>query len=153
MAVLHAALRLLLALVLGLGPLGASVVAAALHAPLCACTGCGAEAGEASCCDAGPERDGPVLVAADVGCACAMVLPERDASPVIAPRACVGPCSTLVELARGQRAVELSWSPAASLVTRTGSTGPPRGAREPGPPGSCRAQGPARAVALGALRL
>lgn len=153
MAVLHAALRLCLALVLGLGPLGASVVTAALHAPLCACTGCGAEAGEASCCEAEPASDGPVFVAADGGCACALVLPDRDASPVVAPRACVGPCSTLVELARGQRAVELSWSPESSPATRSTNAGPPRGTSEPGPPGSCRAEGPARAIALGALRL
>ncbi len=153
MVVLHTALRLLLALVLGLGPLGASVVAAALHAPLCSCSGCGAESAEASCCGSGPERDEPVLVALDEGCSCALVLPEREASPALAPRVCAESSPVRGQLERGQRALELDWSSDSSPGACTASAGPPRGTSEPGPPGSRRSRGPARAVALGTLRL
>jgi hypothetical protein len=146
-------LRLLLAFVLGLGPLGASVLAASLHAPLCGCTGC-APAAE-SCCEAASAGSDSVarLTAAEESCACAVVQPDRG-TPAVAPRACETRSHARGVLARGQRLVALEWSPAPVPLVRS-DPGPGAGGRHAahGPPGIDAVRGGARAAAFGTLRL
>lgn len=156
---LHLLLRLSLALVLGLGPLGASVVAASLHAPFCGCTGCGMDgmsgmdAEGASCCSSAvKESDEPAFVAQGPGCACALVAPSREPEPATAPRVGPSQSSARIELAHGQRAVELARCLAPAPASSAPRAEPP-GEREPGPAGSQRARGAVRAAALGSLRL
>lgn len=152
MRVLHTVLQLFLALVLGFGPLGASLLAASLHAPLCGCAGCGADAAAESCCEVSETAsDGPALVASERNCPCALGLPSREASPATAPRVCAARNLARVELERGQRAVELAWSVAPFVAQDSAGESPPEDSSEPGPPGSRRERGAARAAALGAL--
>jgi hypothetical protein len=151
---LRSCLRLLLALVLGLGPLGASVLAASLHAPFCGCSGCSPAA--ESCCEAASAEvdSGARLTAAEEGCACAVVQPEHGAPPAVAPRTCEARSHARGVLARGQRLVALEWSPAPVPLVRSdvdpGASG--RHAAH-GPPGVDAVRGGARAAAFGTLRL
>jgi hypothetical protein len=154
MAVLSTLLRLVLALVLGLGPLGASVLAASLHAPLCACSGCGADANGAASCCAGeePARDAPLVVSAESSCPCAWVLPGRQGGTEAT--ACVRPARSAAEVAleRGQRVSKLLVSATHEPPERFAREAPPDG-REDGPQGRHAARGSQRAAAFGALRL
>jgi hypothetical protein len=151
MRALQRLLELGLALALGLGPLGASVLAASLHAPLCACDGCGSDGAAPSCCESDePAGDGPALVTDERGCGCARGSASRSPEPAALPRACPGPGSPRAELARGAPA--WAWSVEPPARGAAAWTGPP-GEPEPGPQGSRSARGAARAAALGALRL
>jgi hypothetical protein len=146
------ALRVLLALVLGLGPLSAAVLAAGLHASLCACPGCDAQGAPDACCREEPRADADSTRVADEGCPCVLELPESDRVPAVAPDVGGAAREVRVELARAQRAVELAWSvtPGPSRSAPAAESPPVVAVRLPG---SRDAHGGVRAAALATLRL
>jgi hypothetical protein len=139
----------LLALLLGLGPLGADVLVALGHAELCAC--CRAEAAE-GCCAAKEEPSAPAVTPLEGGCSCAAVAPS-EATPWTG-LACrsetrAGP---RVELERLHRAA--GFALAVSTWPAPVCAPAPAGASSAsGPPGARRASGAERVAALGVLRL
>ena len=146
-------LRWTLALSLGLGPLGADVLAALGHAQVCAC--CRSEALE-SCC-AAKERDSAAPRAVpENACACSIVAPSGTAPLAVVPRTSEIRSDARGRLARLNRVVELvrvelplCREPSESSPAPPGS----RHARGIGPPGSSSERGSSRASALGVLRL
>jgi hypothetical protein len=147
--VLDRLLRLALAFVLGLGPLGASLLAASLHTPLCGCAGCGPASTEPSCCSSRElDPSGPALRAAEDPCACSLVGPHEE--PSRAARVC--PTRERVgdlQVARDREPARLprAWAAARGVEPAPGRSSPP------GPPGSRRLRGTARAAARGLLLL
>jgi len=144
-------LQLLLALVLGLGPLGASVLAASLHAPLCGCAGCGATTADESCCPVGAnEEEGPLVRAAQGSCGCQLVEPDTERSqPALT---CPCPVRERSGDVPARRGLELCATPLVLRVAPRDSY-PPGRASPPGPAGGQRLRGAARAAALGLMLL
>jgi hypothetical protein len=142
----------MLALALGLGPLGAEVLAALGHAQVCACC---ESTEEASCCAGGREEPAtPQLVPAEA-CPCAAVAPASAGVLGIAWRASEARPAARAELERFHRSVELAWVELSGPMSAGESSPAP-----PHPRGwvalSSRAsatRGPERAAALGVLRL
>jgi hypothetical protein len=150
---LRSLLRLILAFVLGLGPLGASVLAGSLHSSLCGCVGCAPSA--ESCCGSAPEEPegAPVVVAADA-CACIVAQPDRGMAHDVAPRTCDARSHARGALERGQRLVLSAWSPEPVPLARSDPGAAASGRHAPhGPPGIDATRGGARLAAFGALRL
>jgi hypothetical protein len=138
----------LLALLLGLGPLGADVLAALGHAELCAC--CTEEA--EGCCGAEEESSAPALSPLEGGCPCAAVAPS-GATPWTG-LACRSDAraGARVELERLHRAAAFAlavptWP---ALVCAAAPAGTSSASR---PPGARHAGGAERVAALGVLRL
>jgi hypothetical protein len=143
----------MLALLLGLGPLGAEVLAALGHAQVCSC--CRSDE-PATCC--GEEAEAPAttqIATAGGGCPCAVVAPSSATPRSSVPRTSAGRKCPRGELERFHRAAELECVELA-LDAAGGSALAPRGSGKvsrAGPPGSSEPRGPGRASALGVLRL
>jgi len=159
---LHRLLRLLLALVLGLGPLGASVLADGLHSPLCGCGGCGTGnngMGSAeSCCELPRGQDAAPVLTAESLCTGRLAHSNTNANPALSPRVSEARDTVRTELERGRRALvqdgDRDNAIPRILVTLTAGDGPRRGLTVwSGPAGSRGPRGAARTIALGALRL
>ena len=148
MRTLDRLLPLLLALLLGLGPLGAAVLAESLHGPFCGCMGCAPGGTSSSCCAVvEPETSGPNLAPTPSPCACRIAAPVRDASPSVTVRTCDARSDGRFVLERSQATVARAWTPLERSILR--AQAPPGRAAPPGPPGSERAHGAARAAAFG----
>lgn len=138
----------LLALLLGLGPLGADVLVALGHAELCAC--CRTDETE-GCCGAEEGPAEPALAPFDDGCPCAAVAPS-DAGPWSAI-ACRNDASagSRVELERLHRVAAFALAtPIWPALVRAPD---PAASSESRPPGARHAGGAERVAALGVLRL
>jgi hypothetical protein len=145
--------RWTLALVLGIGPLGAEVLAALGHAQVCTC--CRSDEVE-SCCGEGAKEPATPQVSSDGACPCALVAPSGATPCPSVPRASESRGGVRSELDRCHRAVELAWVelllPAPGGESSPAPPGP--GSAPPaGPAGSSRLLGSGRASALGVLRL
>jgi hypothetical protein len=145
---LDVCLRLVLVLALGLGPAGAAALAASLHAPLCACAGCGPAGAEEGCCPADENEPSAPRVSAEGGaCPCARIAPDEPGDPAVL----AGPVRS------GERAVGAQPSSPPPLGRENAAAAldgrPPGRARPTGPPGVRRAHGAERAAALGILVL
>ena len=143
----------LLALLLGLGPVGADVLAALAHAQVCAC--CTTDEAE-SCCGAKEEESPAPEVVSAGGCPCALVAPSSEDAGAAVRSASSAQDGARARLERCHRAVELAWvQPRRPVTSSESSLAPPgaHAARASGPPGSGALHGPARSAALGVLRL
>jgi len=143
----------MLALLVGLGPLGAEVLAAFGHAQVCTCC----KSGEVtSCCGEEEEEPATPQAVPAQGCPCAIVAPSRTTSCASAVRTSAARAGARAQLECFHRAVELAWVelplPAAAGES---SPAPPGWGSDctAGPPGSGGMRGSERASALGVLRL
>ena len=140
----------LLALLLGLGPLGAGVLTALWHAQLCACC---AEDDVASCC--GAEEETPAterVVHVESGCPCSIVAPASTTTPASLAPASAATVDARAQLERCHGAVELA-RVEVSRSAASGGLAPSRPGFPGGPPGLHGLRGAGRAAALGVLRL
>lgn len=145
----------ILALLFGLGPLGAEVLAALGHAQVCACCRTGETV--ASCCAVEEEENAPStpeVASLDGACPCAVMTPSSTTPWTKPARVSEARSSSArFELDRSHRVVELAWEefpwPAATGAFSPAPPGAGSGSMPPGKPG---ANG-GRASALGVLRL
>ena len=141
-------LRWVLALFLGLGPLGANALAALSHASVCTCCRSAAE----SCCSGEEEApETPRAVADEDACPCAVIAPFGGTPGAVAPRTECSRTGMRSQLERSHRAVELAWVELA--LPRESVAAPPGTAPGSGPPGTHVVRGPERAASLGVMRL
>lgn len=141
----------MLALLVGLGPLGAEVLAALGHAQVCACC----RESEARSCCGGEEQEpeAPQVVAAQA-CTCAIVAPSGAKPCTVIARTSESRPDARSQIERLHRGVELAWVElAVPAVAKGSSLATPSPPGLAGPPGSRGMRGGERAAALGVLRI
>jgi len=137
-------LRVVLALCLGLGPLGAQTVGRWMHAPVCACGACDATGAESCCVPQAPD-EGPQVRAESGGCGCALEAPADEAMPALPPHA--------AGRTAPRAAAPLATGPAVKPVVQGSIEGLVAFRARRNPPRAGPARGGARAARLGVWRL
>jgi hypothetical protein len=146
----------MLALALGVGPLGAEVLAALGHSQVCGCCQSSDPVGETTGCCGGEaeEPETPQAVPEGGGCPCSIVAPSGASELARPMRPSEAGERARARLERLHRSVELAWMEIAlPAAARESSPAPPAFPDLAGPPGSRGWNGSERAAALGVLRL